>query len=430
MTAPNHITGGIVFTGLFCSLFSLNIFGNPLYISITILGCLLPDIDHTKSLIGKLFFPFAKYLSIKFGHRTITHSIFFLVTIVLISVFTDKIFFENYNITIILFFSIFSHLLFDMLTIQGIPLFYPIYKNPCVLPANPDLRIRTGNLKQEGIILFIFSMMTIFMQDLFANGFWSTLNKSFGSISHIHKESKTTNNFLKVDYNFFEFGENKKGTAILISSTQNKLVLFGNNEIFTIDKSNANQKKIELDLSFTNKIFKYKKIELNNFTEKKINELTKNNIVKGFVKSSQKFSVNKSSKLVNEVELENIYQPEFYFLSSDTLKIKLKKELKIKELKLKNIQNKNYRAISELNSFKNKLLIAKNLKSKTKDLYLKNKYESEVIKYKSKIENYNLNIETSSEIKAEIKFTHDLINEEYIFYYNGSLEILDLPKEI
>jgi inner membrane protein len=46
MTAPNHITGGIVFTGLFCSFFSINIFASPVFISVTILGSLLPDIDH------------------------------------------------------------------------------------------------------------------------------------------------------------------------------------------------------------------------------------------------------------------------------------------------------------------------------------------------------------------------------------------------
>lgn len=429
MTAPNHITGGIVFTGLFCSLFSINIFANPIYISLTIIGSLISDIDHTKSIIGKLVYPVAKWLSVKFGHRTITHSIFFLFGITLISVFIDKIFFDNYNITIILFFSIFSHLLFDMLTLQGIPLFYPVYKNPCVLPANPELRIRTGNLKQEGIILFIFSIMTIFMQDLFANGFWSTLNKSFGSISHINKEAKTTNNFMKVDYNYFEFGENKKGTAILISSTQNQITLFGNNNIFTIDKANTNQKKVELDFTIIDKIYKYKKVKIIDYTEKKLNELCIDKIVKGLIKSNQKFSFNNSTKLKNEVDLENTYSPNFSFIDSDTLKKKLKKELKLKEIKLKSIQQKNSKSISKLNEYKSKLKTAKNLKKNTSDLYLKNKYENEIIKLKNKIDNYNITFQTSSEIEAEISYTKELINEENIFYYNGIIEILDLPKE-
>lgn len=77
MTAPNHLAGGVIFTGLFCSFFSVNIFASPLFITATIIGSLLPDIDHTKSWIGKSVFPLAKWLSRNYGHRTITHSIFF-----------------------------------------------------------------------------------------------------------------------------------------------------------------------------------------------------------------------------------------------------------------------------------------------------------------------------------------------------------------
>jgi inner membrane protein len=40
--------------------------------------------------------------------------------------------------------------------LAGIPLFYPFIKNPCVLPANPEMRIRSGNIRQEGIILLCF----------------------------------------------------------------------------------------------------------------------------------------------------------------------------------------------------------------------------------------------------------------------------------
>ena len=57
MTVYNHIAGGIVFTGVFSSLFNVNIFESKYTIGLTVFACILPDIDHTKSLIGKLFFP-------------------------------------------------------------------------------------------------------------------------------------------------------------------------------------------------------------------------------------------------------------------------------------------------------------------------------------------------------------------------------------
>ncbi len=58
MTAPNHIAGGIVFTGIFTSLWNINIFTDPYYITATVIFSLLPDIDTPKSIIGKPFYPF------------------------------------------------------------------------------------------------------------------------------------------------------------------------------------------------------------------------------------------------------------------------------------------------------------------------------------------------------------------------------------
>jgi inner membrane protein len=57
-----------------------------------------------------------------------------------------------------------------MVTLAGIPLFYPFIKNPCVLPANPEMRIRSGNIDKKEYS-FMFCFLLSFMQDLFANGF-------------------------------------------------------------------------------------------------------------------------------------------------------------------------------------------------------------------------------------------------------------------
>src|SRR5690554_4670585 len=157
MTTPNHLAGGIVITGVFCSLWNINIFGNPYFITATVFGSLLPDIDHTKSIIGKAFYPLAKWLSVRFGHRTFTHSLLFLFSVYLILLILENlkiINVANHEISIILFFSVFSHLLLDMFTIQGVPLLYPFWRNPCVIPGNPDFKIKTGNVKQEGIFFF------------------------------------------------------------------------------------------------------------------------------------------------------------------------------------------------------------------------------------------------------------------------------------
>ena len=165
MTGINHLTGGTVFTGIFCSLWNYNIFEKWEYLLATLVASILPDIDHKKSLIGRIFFPISFYISKKYGHRTITHSIFFLITATIIaSLSLPKIY------TYIVFFGVFSHLVFDMLTISGVPLLYPFLKNPCVIPGNDNYRIRTGDIKTEGVFLIGFICSLVFLQPLFNQG--------------------------------------------------------------------------------------------------------------------------------------------------------------------------------------------------------------------------------------------------------------------
>ncbi len=276
MTTPNHLTGGIVFTGLFCSFFSVNIFANPIFVSVTLIGSIIPDIDHTKSLIGKAFYPIAKYLSVNYGHRTITHSLLFLVGICLISVFIEKNFREDFSISTILFFSVFSHLLFDMVTLQGIPLFYPFYKNPCVLPANPEMRIRSGNIRQEGVILFIFCFLTFFMQDLFANGFWSTINNEFQDVPHQIREFHKSKNALELEFDFDIYQQNFKGKGIIVQVENDVIFVLSKNEIFSIKKAQEGLKINVLKSTKTNKKLIQNKIQIDQISEEKLNEILKN----------------------------------------------------------------------------------------------------------------------------------------------------------
>lgn len=143
MQGFNHIAGGLCFTGIFASFHDVNIFEKPEYLGVTIAFSLLPDVDHTRSIVGKIFYPLAKWLSIKFGHRTITHSLlFYLITLLSVRGF-ELLYLGHLNYTILVAYALASHLVFDMCTRQGIPLFYPFSTRPCVLPANPSMRLRS-----------------------------------------------------------------------------------------------------------------------------------------------------------------------------------------------------------------------------------------------------------------------------------------------
>ncbi len=67
MSGSNHIAGGIVFTGVFLSMYDINIFSSPTFIFFTGFFSLLADADHTKSFIGKIIYPVAKFIYRKYG---------------------------------------------------------------------------------------------------------------------------------------------------------------------------------------------------------------------------------------------------------------------------------------------------------------------------------------------------------------------------
>ena len=208
MQSFNHIAGGLTFTGLFASFHDVNIFERPEYIAITVVAAILPDIDHTKSLIGKAAYPLAKWISIKFGHRTVTHSLIFLLGVLLIVKFFEITYGQGNKYSIIVFYALLSHNVFDMVTKQGVAFWYPISTRPCVLPGNPGMRLRTNDLKSEAVIFVIFCSLILFCQPLFANGFWQTYNKTFMTFSHVNREMRRRNDYLNI-----KFLDTKKDTV-------------------------------------------------------------------------------------------------------------------------------------------------------------------------------------------------------------------------
>lgn len=99
----------------------------------SVVGSLIPDLDHPKSVIGKRFKPISKGISKAFGHRGITHSPMALVVYSMLMLKLTKTPKEYYELlfqygAIGSAVGYLSHLVLDMLTVGGIPLFYPISK--------------------------------------------------------------------------------------------------------------------------------------------------------------------------------------------------------------------------------------------------------------------------------------------------------------
>lgn len=239
MTGINHVTGGTVFTALFASFFNVNIFSSPYYIAATIVFSVLPDIDHTKSIAGKTVYPLALWIDKRFGHRTITHSFVCFLALAIIVSFIESFFNSSKNVTLIFCYAYMSHLIFDMMTISGIPFFYPFKRNPCVVPGNPSLRLSGKNLKTEVIVFCVFVVLGITCKNLFVNGFWSSYNNLYNNTKHVSQTFQTSNVFLSVRYDFVEKGKQTKGSGLLVSANDNSVFVYDSSksEIIEIAKS-------------------------------------------------------------------------------------------------------------------------------------------------------------------------------------------------
>jgi hypothetical protein len=51
------------------------------HMAVAVLAALIPDVDQPQSALGMIFFPVSRWLNRKYGHRTATHCLRFVVII-------------------------------------------------------------------------------------------------------------------------------------------------------------------------------------------------------------------------------------------------------------------------------------------------------------------------------------------------------------
>lgn len=119
---------------------------------------LLPDIDHPDSLIGRIFGPLSQYIQRRWGHRTVTHSIFAIFTIIIILLPLSLLYyfqlgkFPSYFPALSLAFT--SHIFIDLFNRSGVRLFAPFSNKEYISFRTPELRILV-NSWQEYVLLFV-----------------------------------------------------------------------------------------------------------------------------------------------------------------------------------------------------------------------------------------------------------------------------------
>ncbi|SDO34124.1 metal-dependent hydrolase [Alkalicoccus daliensis] len=118
------------------------------------LGAVLPDIDETKSWIGRRSRGLAFWVKLLFGHRGMTHSGIVLALLIYLVFTLDQPFFAA------LCFGAASHILADLFSRGGIPLFYPVEKKRTSIPV-----YKTGSFLEHliflGILFYIMALLFV-----------------------------------------------------------------------------------------------------------------------------------------------------------------------------------------------------------------------------------------------------------------------------
>ncbi len=124
---------------------------------------LLPDIDHPESLAGRIFPPVSKYLQRKYGHRTVTHSLF---AVLALSVLILPVLFLPSppcqggsggsgagGVYAALLLAYASHIFIDLFNRSGVRLLAPVTAREYISFRTPELRVLVSSW-QEYILLF------------------------------------------------------------------------------------------------------------------------------------------------------------------------------------------------------------------------------------------------------------------------------------
>jgi inner membrane protein len=246
MLAPTHSVFGVFLTLIFLAVFGVQWSLHWTIILFAILGAIIPDIDHPKSIIGKLFYPISAPIERRYGHRTITHSLIgWAIATVLFAVIIGLISFipiisdlgwSDLPIRWIAAFSIsyFSHLVLDMLNKRGSQMFWPDSGRD-VIPKNPKFRPDSG-APIEVLIFFILLALMFLAFPISKYGIASSLRWLLATPGSAIEEFKTLKTHAYLDFRGI-MGETKEevsGKAEVLDVYNKRLVILYNGNVYTL----------------------------------------------------------------------------------------------------------------------------------------------------------------------------------------------------
>jgi inner membrane protein len=163
---------------------------NPFALVVAALASQFPDIDTSRSVIGRILFPVSRFLEKRHPHRSVTHS-FFASGVVVIATYPLLYFWDTlYWKALIL--GYFLGWFADVFTKSGVTAFYPS-KVRMIIPANPRLRLGTRS-NAEWFLLFILVAISVLSINLnsaggLLRGFNQVLGLPSGAIETVNEDA-------------------------------------------------------------------------------------------------------------------------------------------------------------------------------------------------------------------------------------------------
>lgn len=176
MRGKSHLISGIT-TGFVTAAFTFSgsFVGAGAAVCASAIGSLIPDIDLPTSAVGRCLKPISFLVNKMFGHRTITHAAIWVVPLLIlyfnlshITAGMPDIAINIINGAMLGYISGFCcHLIGDMLTKGGIPLFYPF--------SRKRVRLTSFESGKHDLLLtiFTFSAFILFWFVMYKNNFYS-----------------------------------------------------------------------------------------------------------------------------------------------------------------------------------------------------------------------------------------------------------------
>jgi len=297
MLAPTHGLFGVFLTLIILALFGVKMSLHWTIWLFSILGAIIPDIDHTKSIIGKFFPLISKQLEEKYGHRTITHSVWgWAVSTLILGLILILLHFIGFrawssgviNWRWIAAFSIgyISHLLIDMVNFRGVPLLWP-EKIRFVVFKNPKMRLESG-ARLEALIGMILIIFVILALPLSKYGLMSSLRWMLATSGSAIEEYKESNLISMVEFSGYFTADKQpveKGLAEILDVQNKRLIVYYKDNVYTLsDELAADIIADKVRVKMTDKPLKIERKNFTNLTREFLeSQIPKGGLISGTV---------------------------------------------------------------------------------------------------------------------------------------------------